>query len=90
MESDQNDQFMDLSKFLGKKWFLGGNAFSFTLMKFSDDLNCLHSKDNQFLTLLIHFLSLSIDWVRVCMVTLLYMTMSGNKAFRGACHLGPA
>ncbi len=73
-----------------KKWFLGGNALSFTFLEFSDDLNCLDSKDNQFPTLFIHFLSLRIDWVCVFMVTLLYMTMSGNKAFRGACHLGPA
>ncbi len=38
MGSDENDQFMDLSKSLEKKWFLGGNAFSFTFMEFSDDL----------------------------------------------------
>lgn len=81
MESGQNDQIMDLSKFLRKQWFLGGNAFSFTFLEFPDDLNCLDSKDNQFPTLLIHFLSLSIDWVCVCMVTLLYMTMSGKSNF---------
>ena len=59
----------------------------FFIFECSDDLNCLDSKDNQFPTLLIHFSSLSTDWVCFSMVTLLYMGVHINTAFWGAFHL---